>query len=174
MGMDSKKLSERKKQPGNDQTFRASEKNFVDSASRALDPTKYVVTQNPDDLSDLFGRSEATKRALGIDPEASVTSISTGRKIFFEVKKQGNQGNAEERAYKHHTVQFYKTLKEKYNYNYHPYVTIFCEALAYNERYTAKFPFLLEEYHYFLWKDYDEGKLSAFLKELCSKWLDDP
>lgn len=49
-------------------------------------------------------------RPLGIRPEASILNKATGRVMYFEVKKQGDAGNAEERAFKHHTVQFYKTL----------------------------------------------------------------
>ena len=91
--------------------------------------------------------------------------------MYFEVKKQGEAGNADERACKHHTVQFYKTLHEVTGYDYHPFVTIMCEALARSERYTIKHPYFFEPDHYFLWVDYDLDSLSAYLQHLCGKYL---
>jgi hypothetical protein len=169
MGMDSSKLSARVKQPGHDRTFRRSEVSFIDVAQRSLGHD-YDVVANPKDLREIFGK--VGERALGISPEASITSKVTGRKFFVEVKKQGPAGNAEERACKHHTVQFYKTLHNIYKYDYHPYVTIFCECLAEMERYTRKAMYLFEEGQYFLWKDYNETALANFLQGRCRAWLD--
>ena len=171
MGMDSEKLSNRAKQPGHDQTFRVSEANFVERARECLDPSLYEVQPNPLDLKFCFASREDGR--LGLDPEASITSKVTGRKFFVEVKKQGPRGNAEERACKHHTVQFYKLMKEKYGYDYHPYVTICCENLAVDRRYTAKFAHLFEPDNYFLWKDYDRDLLCSYLRSRCSDWLDE-
>lgn len=92
--------------------------------------------------------------------------------MYFEVKKQGPAGNAEERACKHHTVQFYKTLSDFTGYDYHAHVTIFCESLATMSRYTQKFLYLFEREHYFLWVDYDLDLLAAFVHETCSRFLD--
>ena len=170
MGMDSEKLSAREKQPGHDQTFRVSEGNFIEVARRALDPDVYVVSDRPQALLQIF-ETDGDARNLGVRPEASITHRSTGRKLFVEVKKQGDRGNAEERAMKHHTVQFYKTLKDAFGYGYHPFVTIFCESLATNPRYTAKFKYLIEPDHYFLWVGYDETALADYLRSRCSEWL---
>lgn len=170
MPMDSKRLSERLKQPGSDQSFRTSETNFVKAAKLILEPA-FEIKPNPTDLAKVF-TSEAAN-SLGINPEASITSNKTGRKFFVEVKKQGPSGNAEERAAKHHTTQFYKTLTAKYGYNYHPYVTIFCESLATLPRYTTKFPYMYEPDHYFLWVDYDISLLRNFLVARCAAWLED-
>jgi hypothetical protein len=171
MGMDSEKLAARLKQPGHDRTFETSEANFIIAASSCLDPTRYEVDPRPKDLRQIFSNL-AGGRDLGVQPEAAIISKETGRKFFVEVKKQGKGGNAEERACKHHTVQFYETLKLIFNYDYHPYVTIFCESLATEARYTSKFVYLYEPDHYFLWADYDNADLCAFLHARCAAWLD--
>ena len=80
----------------------------------------------------MFGSGSG--RTLGVRPEASIRNRETGRVMYFEVKKQGDAGNAEERAFKHHTVQFYKTLQDLTRMPYHAYRTIFCESLATNPR----------------------------------------
>lgn len=171
--MDSERLSARTKQPGHDRTFERSERSFIDVASRVLDPLRYRVVDHPRDLANCFPSDLAGDRALGVVPEALIESVATGRKFFVEVKKQGDQGNAEERAFKHHTVQFYRTLYDIYGYDYHPFVTVCCESLAVNPRYTRKFQFLFEPDHYFLWVDYDEDLLADYLYGRCAAWLDD-
>ncbi|MGH8628326.1 MAG: hypothetical protein ACREYC_24690 [Gammaproteobacteria bacterium] len=100
------------------------------------------------------------------------TSLETGRKFFVEVKNKGPAGNADERACKHHTVQFYKTLKGAFGYAYHSFVTVFCESLAVLPRYTRKAAFLFEPDQYFLWVDYDQKTLAAFLRGRCETWVD--
>ena len=171
MGMDSGKLSARSKQPGHDRTFLKSELNFIEAARACLPEDEYIVIPNPTDLKRVF--STEMESALGVNPEAKIESRKTGRKFFVEVKKQGPAGNAEERAAKHHTVQFYKTLNNIYGYDYHPYVTVMCESLATLPRYTRKFVFLYEPDQYFLWEGYDLDKLCAFLRGRCAEWLDD-
>lgn len=171
MGMDSRRLSERTRQPGHDRSFRTSEDNFVEAARRCLDPNRYEVEAKPSDLRDCFPADEG--RHLGLQPEASITSKATGRKFFIEVKTQGPRGNAEERACKHHTVHFYNLMRGIYpDYGYHPYVTIFCEHLAVQRRYTVKAQYLFEPDQYFEWVDYDLEPLCAYLRERCSEWLD--
>jgi len=172
-GMNSERLSARQRQPGHDRTFLASEKNFVAAAMSCLDPLRYTVEEKPRDLRGCFAALEDGCRDLGVEPEASITSVETGRKIFFEVKKQGPAGNADERACRHHTVAFYRLLKKKFGWPYHPYVTIFCESLATLPRYTQKAHYLFEPDQYFLWKDYDQESLCRFLNERCAAWLDD-
>lgn len=172
--MNSKRLSERAKQPGHDRTFLSSESQFIEAARDCLDPIRYRVEDHPRDLASIFPSASPTERGLGVVPEASVTSLTTGKKFFVEVKKQGSQGNAEERAMKHHTVQFYKTLHDKYGYPFHPFVTVFCDQLAVLPRYTRKFAYLLEPEQYFLWEDYDLPSLCAYLRGRCQIWLDIP
>jgi hypothetical protein len=88
MGMDSERLSRRERQPGHDRTFRTSETNFVDAARKCLDAERYLVDDRPRDLIECFGK-ELGERALGLQPEASIKSLVTGRMFFVEVKKQG-------------------------------------------------------------------------------------
>jgi hypothetical protein len=169
--MDSKRLSQRTVQPGHDRTFVRSETNFIKAATECLDPTKYAVEPKPRELLRIFG--DGLGRDLGVEPEAAITSLATGRKFFVEVKKQGDQGNADERACKHHTVQFYKTLATIYpDYGYHPFVTILCESLATNRRYTLKAKYYFEPDNYFLWANYDLDALCEYLHGRCRAWLD--
>lgn len=167
MGMDSKKLSARARQPGHDRTFRTSENNFVEALKNILDSTEWDIEDHPTDLRKIFGGR------FGIVPEASITYKPNGRKMYFEVKKQGPRGNAEERAFKHHTVQFYKELKKVSGLDYHPYVTILCESLATDDRYTLKYPYFFEKNHYFCWVDYDLDALADFLGLIAVMWLID-
>src|SRR5579871_4434438 len=151
--MDRKRLSARPRQPGHDRTFLESERNFITHAEACLAPEEYEVVANPRELLRIFDRLGGG-RALGVDPEAAIVSRRTGRRFFVEVKKQGPGGNAYERAFKHHTVQFYKTLHAIYGYTYHPFVTVFCENLATDSHYTSKFVYLVEPDNYFLWDGY--------------------
>jgi len=168
-GMNSEKLSARQRQPGHDQTFRASEQNFIEAAQLVLPAERYRVVDHPGDLRSIF--PDATG-ALGVVPEASIENLRTGRKFFVEVKKQGPAGNAEERAFKHHTVQFYKVLHEMYGYDYHPFITVFCENLATDRQYVLKAKYLFEPDNYFLWRDYNLELLGGYLHARCAAWLD--
>lgn len=167
MGMDSKKLSARLKQPGHDRTFRASETNFIRALDTILPSDTWKVVDHPRELAKIIDDR------YGIVPEASIEYLPTGRKIYFEVKKQGPAGNADERACKHHTVQFYVTMREHTGYEYHPFVTVMCESLASNHRYTTKHPAYFEPDHYFCWVDYDLDSLAEFIEDLAAKWLVD-
>ena len=171
--MDSARLSAREKQPGHDRTFTTSETSFIDVAKECLDPDEYEVIDHPRELANLFPGELAGDRDLGVVPEAAIISKRTGRRFFVEVKKQGDAGNADERACKHHTVQFYKCLHDRFGYPYHPFVTVMCESLATNPRYTRKALFLFEPKQYFLWADYDPEALCEYLRERCAEWIDD-
>ena len=169
-GMNSERLSARSRQPGHDKSFRASEENFITAAQSVLPSSKYLVVDHPSDLRSIFTDSSGS---LGVVPEASIENISTGRKFFVEVKKQGPAGNAEERAFKHHTVQFYKVLHEIYGYDYHPFITVWCENLATDRKYVLKAGYLFEPDNYFLWPNYDIDLLRTYLRARCAAWLDD-
>ena len=171
-GMDSVQLSERAQQPGHDRTFEQSERNFIEVARECLDPDTYQVEAKPGDLRDLFPGQSHNWRPLGIQPEAVIVNRRTGKRLYVEVKKQGPRGNAEERACKHHTVQFYSTLRDKFGYDYHPFVTVFCENLATDRHYTRKFPYYFEQKQYLLWIDYDREVLCEYLQARCAEWLD--
>jgi hypothetical protein len=159
MGMDSKKLSARAKQPGDDRSFEASESNFEAALAAILDANEFEIVAKPDELRKMFsGR-------YGIVPEARITHRKTKRSMYFEVKKQGPAGNADERACKHHTMQFRETLRGVTGLDYHSFCTIFCESLATDERYTIKHPYFFEAGRFFLWVDYDLNALRAFFEE---------
>ena len=137
-------MSKRTSQPGSDTSFREAETAFISALRAALPNDKYVITQHPRDLAKMFGGLR------GVVPDASIRSRTTGRMLFFEVKKQGAGGNAEERACKHHTVQFQKALKSFMGYDWHPFFTVMCENLANDVRYTSKYPYLFEPGQYYL------------------------
>lgn len=165
-----KHLKKRKRQPGHDTSYRKSESKFSRAAKASLDGHKYRIVDKPKDLLQLF--TDGNPRPLGLRPELSIENIKTGRKLFIEVKKQGPKGNADERAMKHHTKKFYDLMFRKYHYKYHPFVTVFCENLARDRRYTLKFGYLIEPDNYFLWKDYDHRALQIYLRARCKDWLD--
>ncbi len=171
--MNSDRLSARSKQPGDDRTFEQSESRFITVARKVLSVSTYEVVEKPSDLLSLFPARISGERALGVQLEAKITNIHTRRFFYVEVKKQGDAGNADERAAKHHTVQFYLTMNQKFGFKYHPIVTVFCEALAVNPRYTRKAPYFFETNQYFNWVDYDTALLSEYLQERCKCWLDE-
>lgn len=164
--MDSEKLSQRAKQPGHDLTYRRSEENFIQALKQLLPADKYKIVDHPRELRKVLGGR------YGIIPEASIEYKPTGRKMYFEVKKQGQSENADERACKHHTVQFYRTLAAYTGYDYHAFCTVMCKALASHERYTSKHPFYFEADHYLEWKDYDLGILEEYLTQIRAKFLE--
>lgn len=165
VGMNSARLSARARQPGHDRTFRTSEVNFIEALEVILDVSEWDIRDHPADLRRLIaGR-------YGIVPEASITYRPTGKTMYFEVKKQGPAGNADERAAKHHTVEFYKRLKAYTGYDYHPFATVMCESLATDDRYTIKHPYFFEEDHYFCWAHYDVDILADYIARIADRWL---
>jgi hypothetical protein len=160
-------------QPGGHQEYRESEDRFGAWLVQAVDPKRFRVVDKPRDLAGMFGDpTKPQQRALGVVPEASLTYRSNGRGLYFEVKKQGPRGNAEERACKHHTVEFQKRLKAFLKIDYHPFITIMCENLATDSRYTIKHPFFFEPDHFFCWCAYDStSDLCAFLDRVAHKYL---
>ena len=108
MWMDSERLSRRTRQPGHDRTFLTSESTL--SKPRGAVSTRSVTRSTRTTRPDRVFGTEVGPRALGLQPEASIMSKATKRKFFVEVKKQGPAGNAEERGFKHHTVQFYRLM----------------------------------------------------------------
>ena len=165
--MNSEKLSARSKQPGHDTSFRQSEENFVQALRDILPEEEWKIVDHPSELMKIIdGR-------YGIKPEASIEYLPTGRKVYFEVKKQGPRGNAEERACKHHTVRFYEVMHEITGFDYHPFVTVMCEDLATHSRYTHKHPAYFKDDQYFCWVDYNLLELKTFVEGLRDKWLID-
>jgi hypothetical protein len=158
------RLAGRLIQPGDDRSFKQSERNFITAVGQLL-PSNYEVIEKPRDLSDIFG-------PYGVVPEAKIISRDTGRFVFVEVKKQGARGNAEERAYKHYAPGFIRLLHERYGFDYHPFVTVFCESLAVDRRYTEKIRQMIDYPHYCLWANYRRDLLARWLDDLTRVWLD--
>ncbi len=168
MGMDSAKLSARIKQPGHDRTFKISETNFDGALRELLPADDWLIEDHPKDLLKMIdGR-------YGIRPEASIELRENGRIWYFEVKKQGKDGNADERACKHHTVEFYKRLSAHTGMPYHAFSTIMCEKLAELDRYVVKHPYYFEPDHYLLWRDYDLQVLADYLAMLTERYIAAP
>lgn len=168
MGMDSAKLSARTRQPGHDRTFRESETTFIAALGELLDPAVWKVDDHPRDLARMIdGR-------YGVIPEASIRHRETGRVFYFEVKKQGPSGNAEERACKHHTIEFYRRLAAHTGMPYHCFATIMCGNLASDPRYTVKHPYFFEADNYFCWQGYDLDSLADYLDMLIERYLTAP
>ena len=168
MGMDSARLSARIKQPGHDRTFTTSETNFVAALRQILPERDWAVEDHPRDLAKMIdGR-------YGVVPEAGIRLLENDRVWYFEVKKQGPAGNADERACKHHTVEFYKRLAAWTGMPYHAFSTIMCENLATDDRYTTKHPYYFEADHYFNWIDYELAPLAGYLAMLTERYIAAP
>jgi hypothetical protein len=165
--MDSGKLSRRERQPGHDRSFEHSELRFAEVVRGCL-PEDFVIEEKPNDLKSVY-ETFVSPRPLGIAPEAVIYwKPDNTFRVYFEVKKQGERGNAEERSYKHHTSKFIDLLKKHTGLPYHAYCSIFCEALAVHPRYTDKIKNLIHEPHYFFWVGYDEDLLCNYIKHICS------
>jgi hypothetical protein len=164
-------MSKKRKPPGADQTYREAEAKFFEAARGGLPKRKYDIKHHPNDLRAVFASKEDGGQ-LGMVPDFCITSKKTKRQLFVEIKKQKDGGNADERACRHYTIGFLALMKEKYGYDYHPFVTIFCESLATNRRYTEKVKHLIPAEHYHLWVRYEKARLIRFLKGRCAAWLD--
>lgn len=160
-----KSLASRSKAPGSDRSFRAAEVRFATTLRRLLPESDFEVDEKPKELRQMFGGD------LGIEPDAKITHIPSQKVIYFEVKSQGQGGNAEERGFKNHTVQFQKMMKERLGLPYHPFVLIMCRSLATMPRYTKKIVYYVEPDHYLLWDQYDLELLYQYLRKIISDWF---
>ena len=168
MPMGSAGLSARIRQPGHDRSFRGSEQNFFAAVQDVLPADEWEATDHPHDLAKMIdGR-------FGVVPEVGVRLRENGRVFCFEVKRQGPAGNADERACKHRTVEFYKRLAAQTGIPYHAFSTIMCESLATLDRYTTKHPYYFEPDHYFLWVGYEREPLADYLAMLTERYIAAP
>jgi hypothetical protein len=172
--MDSRKLSLRRIQPGHVRTFVKSEDAFHEVAVRFDGVDGLRVTRKPRTLK-RFYEDKGETHGFGLQPEEEILHEPSGRILFFEVKNQGPAGNAEERAYRHHTQVFSERIMRLFNLDYHPYFTIFTGNLATDARYYLKFRYQILDGHYFLWKDHQSqagwDELHAYLKSLIERFL---
>jgi hypothetical protein len=152
-----KKLAARLIQPGHDTSFKKTEKALFIALTMILPESDWTVEEHPRDLTKIIDGK------YGIVPDVVIRHKASGRVMYFEAKKQGDSGNADERACRHHTVAFYKLIKDTLKLKYHPFVTVFCDALSTNPRYTVKHPAFFEEGNYLAWEKYDLVVLYDFL-----------
>jgi hypothetical protein len=176
--MKNQTLSERIKQPGDDSTYILSE-DKVWNILNELDKNVYEVIKKPKDLSKWFhniNRQKNERTFWGIIPDFSIQRLDSKLKIFLEVKKQEDKGNAHERACKHYTTQFTKSFKDfmfqnyDIKYNFHPFFTIFCDELATKKQYTIKSEYFIESDHYLNWADYNKDLFTNFLNKILSNF----
>lgn len=157
-------LGERSKQPGHDRRFTASE-HGVEEVCRAAVPAEVEVCRQPRELRDLFqwADRDAGLRAYGVQPDLGLRHRETGRVLYVEAKRQDRRGNAHERAARHYTPGFVAELRRRTEMPYHAYATVFCDALAHEQRYAARIPFLVAAGHWATWDAETGGTLEAFL-----------
>jgi hypothetical protein len=173
-------LSNRLRQPGDDQTYKKSEKEFYDLAQETLNQKEFLIIAKPKDFSKFFenlDRKKCERKFWGLYPDFSIEKISSKFKLFIEIKKQDINGNANERACKNFTTQFQKTIhgfllkEQSINYNFHPFFIIFCEELAKRKQYTIKHEKFFDAEHYLNWIDYDKEILKKWLNKTVEKFL---
>ena len=161
-------------QPGNVRRFEKSEDAFHEVAARFDGIQGLKVVRKPVTLR-TFYREPGETHSLGLQPEEEILHTPSGRRLFFEVKNQGPRGNAEERAFRHHTLPFEQRLRAIYGIDYHPYFTIFTGNLATDDRYILKFRHHIDRDHYFLWKDYNsaegQDEMERFLERIIKSYL---
>jgi hypothetical protein len=163
------RLSARTTQPGHDLSWRSAESIFSSRARRLL-PRQFSVTEKPADLRAFY--DTGSDRPLGLVPEVRLCDEVSGRLLYIEVKRQGPRGNAEERAYRHHTAAFIRMLAKHTELDYHAYATVFCDSLAVDRRYTTKIAAHIEPGHFLLWARYDRTMLATWLDEVRDQFLD--
>lgn len=167
-------LSNRTSQPGNFKhrtNWEKPEENFVSIVQNILIEEKlcdiFSVEEKPkeDKLKKLYGVNSQTQRNLSLNPDAVITNLENGKKMFFEIKFQKDGGNAEERCYKYFTSKFIQIIHQIYRFPYHPFKLIFCGNLATDSRYIQKFSRHLNDEDFFLWINYETTNLRKFIVE---------
>ena len=160
-------LRNREVQPGSDRSFETSEASVLEVVERVLEnyPELTLTAQGRYKIFPMYSRGY-------IKPEFTISNNETCQVMNFEVKKQGDRGNAEERVYKLFTPKFSKAMKKFFNVDYHPFKAIFCESLATMDRYTGKFDVYLDDDDYFLWQDYENEKdLANYIDGVIQEYL---
>jgi hypothetical protein len=167
----SERLSSRSRQPGDDRAFVRSEAAVADLARQLLGDG-FEVTIHPRDLADFYAPATATDRAQGIIPDLKITSRTTGRYAYLEVKKQGSGGNAHERTFVRYAPGFISGLAQRTGLPYHPFFVVACEALATDRRYVTQWHTMLPADTVLLWEGYDPMIMAVWLDRLRSQFLE--
>jgi len=109
-------------------------------------------------LSSVYGTNPKTGRPHGIKPDIQVVHIPTGKPFFIEVKNQGKEGNAHERAMKYFTRSFVKQAQHALgDIDYEPFIAVFTGELATHPRYQREISVWLEEQQYCFLTDLQRG-----------------
>ena len=133
----------------------------------------YILRKKPRDLKRIYGG----KRARGVVPDFSITNEKTGRKVFIEIKRQNERGNAHERAGKYFSPGLAKEGREKGNLpdGVFPFFLVFADSLASDDRYQREITKWFNEElakHFLLWKDRSPELLERFFEENMRPVLD--
>lgn len=101
----------------------------------------------------------------GIEPDFSISNTKTNKKIFIELKRQGTEGNAHERACKYLAPGIVEAGRKIGNINEEdfPFWIIFSDKIATDERRKKEITFWFKgiEKNLFLWgnlREHDEIK----------------
>ena len=122
--------------------------------------TRYDYEHQPSDLHGIYGAHPASGRPHGIRPDAVVRNTETGRSVFIEVKRQGDRGNAHERACKYFTPGIIASACEiaRQPAGVIPFWWIFANGIATSARYVQEIRhwFLGVEGHLLLWQSIED------------------
>lgn len=86
--------------------------------------------------------------------------------VLIEIKRQGAQGNAQERLYKFFTPRLMRQVNSALDTNTYPVYAVLCDELATNARYVREFNQFLEPENYLLWVDYEPQRMVDFLDKV--------
>ncbi len=130
----------------------------------------YLLVEKPGDMNKIYGKR-------GITPDFSIANPETGRKIFVEVKRQGPEGNAHERAGKYFAPGIVKEARRIGNLSAgeFPFFMVFTGNLATDERYRPEITKWFNKElaaHFLLWKNWDPKILRKFFAKNMRPVLD--
>ena len=140
------------------------ERRFRDALSAHLQGSNLVGTDQPDDLSAIYGRNvwAGGNRGHGVRPEFAIRNERTGKAVFVEVKRQRAAGNAHERACKFMMPGILESAREiaKQPDEVIPFWWVFTNGIAQHQRYRQEILHWFRgiEGHVLLWEDLDDEK----------------
>lgn len=135
-------------------TGESAETVFQATFSGYLDKNKYKIEAHPRDLKNIYSENH------GIEPDFSILNVDTNKKIFVELKRQGAEGNAHERACKYLAPGIINAGREKGDTNEEdfPFWIIFSGKLASDAKRKEEITFWFKgiEGNVFLWENLRE------------------
>lgn len=125
-----------------------------------LEHTDFLTVHKPKDLKGIYGERKDKRGRVsphGIHPEYAITSKTSGRSIYVEIKRQRAQGNAHERACKYFTPGILNSLRQHANQPAEiiPFWWIFTDGIANDKYYRQEIMHWFRgiEAHVLLWKN---------------------